>query len=169
MSIQNVLKMGNPLLHQKAELVSDIEKIETIISNMIDTMRHHHGAGIAAPQISISKRIIVYGFDFNPRYPQAKPIPLTIVINPVYEILNDSIMMVWEGCLSVPKLRAEIKRAKKIKCEGLKPDGTPFSKIVENFEAGIIQHECDHLDGILFPERIHNFKRFGFEDEISIY
>lgn len=171
MPIISVLKMGNPLLFTKANNV-DIIKIKSLkntISNMLDTMQHFNGVGISAPQIGINQRIIMYGIDNNPRYPNAKPIPLNIIINPVFKVIDDNSILDWEGCLSVPGLRAKIARFQKILCSGFDEHGKSFKKIADNFEARIIQHECDHLDGILFPSRIENFKHFSFESELKNY
>lgn len=169
MPIISVLKMGNPLLFTKADSVdiTKIKSLKNIICDMLDTMQHFNGVGISAPQIGINQRIIMYGIDNNPRYPHAKPIPLTIMINPIFKIIDDNRTLDWEGCLSVPGLRGKIARWQKILCTGFDVQGNPFEKIVENFEARIIQHECDHLDGILFPARIKNFNHFSFESELK--
>lgn len=168
MPIIPVLKMGNPLLFSQAKPVdiTQLESIKNFISDMRDTMKHFNGVGISAPQIGINQRIIMYGVDNNPRYPKAKPIPLTIMINPVFKIVDDNTMLDWEGCLSVPGLRGKISRLQKIICNGFDENGKSIEKIAEDFEARIIQHECDHLDGILFPSRIENFNYFSFESEI---
>jgi peptide deformylase len=169
MPIVPILKMGNPLLFIKAQNVDDptSEEIKNIIKDMIDTMNHFHGVGLSALQIGINKRVIVYGVDNNPRYPEAQPIPLTVFINPVLKIISYNELLGLEGCLSIPNLRGEVARYQTISCSGFNEHGNFIEKSVSNFEARIIQHEHDHLNGILFPSQIQNFKRFGFEEELT--
>lgn len=169
MIVNSILKMGNPNLINVAKKVENISSHKTdlneIIQKLFDTMKFFNGAGLAAPQINISKRIIVFGFDFNPRYPNEKPIPLTALINPTYIPLSEEKIEDWEGCLSLPQIRGKVPRYKYIEYKGYNADGNLISSVIEGFPARIIQHECDHLDGILFPARVLDFKYFGFENE----
>ncbi len=170
MSILTIVKMGNP---QLASVSSPIENFSTralydLIQDMQDTKQEKGGVGIAAPQIGHNKRVIIFGFEYSARYPNEKPVPHTILINPIIEILCDEMVDGWEGCLSVPGLRGLVPRYKKIKYSGYDPEGSPISRIVEGFHARSVQHECDHLDGVLFPERIKEFRYFGYEDELKL-
>lgn len=165
---KNILKMGNPFLYNRAEEVSDLgsEDLDKIVNDMLDTMNSANGVGIAAPQIGISKRIIIFGFDKNPRYPNEKPIPITVLINPEIEKLSDKTELGWEGCLSVPTLRGLVPRYNKIKYSGYDfKNKTNVEYIAEGFHARVVQHEVDHLDGILYPFRVNDLKDFGFERE----
>lgn len=170
MSVMPILKMGNPKLFATAENVINpqSEEIKIILQNMLDTMQYFHGVGIAAPQIGISKRIIIYSVNNNPRYPEATPIPLTVLINPEFVVVGEDKILGWEGCLSVPNLRGEVERYHTIRATGLNEHGQPVDKIVSAFESRIIQHECDHLNGTLFLTRISDFSRCGFEDELNL-
>lgn len=169
MTIQSVIKMGNPDLAVHAVTVQDHSNpiVQATIRDMIDTMHARGGVGIAAPQIGVSLRIIVFGFDTNPRYPDEQPIPLTILINPVINVLSRVFIDGWEGCLSVPGLRGLVPRFKKIQYQGLDEHGKLISREAEGFHARVVQHECDHLNGILFPQRIHDLHNFGYEDELK--
>jgi peptide deformylase len=168
MEKRSILKMGNPQLFEKSLRVADLKDplITQIITEMTEAMQRLGGVGIAAPQIGYKKRIMIFGFERSERYPDEKPVPFTILINPVFtplsEVMNDG----WEGCLSVPGLRGLIPRFSEIKYEGLDPQGNKIEREASNFHARMIQHECDHLDGILFPQRIKDLKRFGFEDAL---
>lgn len=169
MAIKSVIKMGNKQLATPSLPVTDLSKdeINKIIIDMQNTMKEKGGIGIAAPQIGYNHRIIMFGFDKSERYPNEKPIPFTILINPKFEVLSDEMVDGWEGCLSVPGIRGLVPRYNKIKYSGHDPDGHIISRTVEGFHARVIQHECDHLDGILFPQRIKDMKFFGFEDELK--
>jgi len=169
MTIQAVMKMGNQQLASPSILITDFtdERIKTIIADMHDTMQAKGGVGIAAPQIGYNVRIIMFGFDSNSRYPNEKPVPYTVLINPVFEILADELVDGWEGCLSVPGLRGLVPRYQKIRYQGYDLDGQLITKVAEDFHARVVQHECDHLDGILFPRRINDLRFFGFEDEFK--
>jgi len=166
MAIQTVLKMGDPRLLQKAELVpmQDIRsgKIQSIVADLFDTMRAVNGAGLAAPQIGHSLRIVLFGFDKNPRYPNAPAIPETVLVNPHITVLSNVEEEDWEGCLSVPGIRAKVPRFKKIRYQGLDAQGGTIDRTVEGFHARVVQHECDHLIGKLFPVRVKDFTNFGF-------
>jgi len=168
MAIKGILKMGNPVLTERSKEVdlSNSDYIERIIEDMTDTMKHYNGAGLAAPQIGYPLRIMMFGFDFNPRYPNEAPIPITILINPQMKIINDTLAEDWEGCLSVPGIRGKVPRYLGIEYTGVDENGNSITRKVENFHARVFQHEYDHLEGILFPARVKDFKNFGFEDEL---
>jgi peptide deformylase len=168
MPIKPVIRMGTERLSQPSLPVEHFgtEELYRLIQDMKDTLHEKKGVGIAAPQIGNYQRVVMFGFDKNERYPDEKPVPFTILINPVIAILTDETIDGWEGCLSVPGLRGLVPRFTKIKYDGFDPEGKPVSVIAENFHARMVQHECDHLDGILFPQRITDLQYFGFEDEI---
>ena len=127
-------------------------------------MRDAGGVGLAAPQIGVGLRVVIFGFEHSQRYPQAEPVPETLLINPVITPLTEEESLGWEGCLSVPGLRGEVPRWTRIRYQGLNPAGQVIDRTVEGFHARVVQHECDHLDGILFPMRVRDFTRFGFTD-----
>lgn len=170
MTAKSVLKMGNKKLASPSLPIESEDfatsKIFDIIQNMRDTMIEKGGVGIAAPQIGYNYRIILFGFEHSERYQNEKPVPLTILINPTYEALSDEMVDGWEGCLSVPELRGLVPRYRKIKYSGFDPKGNLISRTAENFHARVVQHEYDHLEGILFPQRIKDLRFFGFEEEI---
>ncbi len=166
--------MGDPRLFQASKPVDpdELDSLEGLIENMLETMQAANGAGLAAPQIGVMKRVVVYGVDFNPRYPGAGPIPLTILINPEIEFLGHELESDWEGCLSVPGMRGLVPRHERIRYTALNPQGEKIGGEVDGFHARVIQHECDHLDGVLYPMRIEDMRNFGFEevllsDEVS--
>lgn len=169
MTIQTVVKMGNQQLASSSIAITDFnnESLKNIIADMHDTMQAKGGVGIAAPQIGHNVRIIMFGFESNPRYSNEKPVPFTVLMNPVIEILSDELVDGWEGCLSVPGLRGLVPRHKKIRYQGYDLEGQLITRVAEDFHARVVQHECDHLDGILFPRRINDFQFFGFEDELK--
>ena len=166
MAVKDVLKMGDPRLLQKAELVHphDIrgEQVQSIITDLFDTMRAVNGAGLAAPQIDRNLQIVIFGFEHNSRYPNAPAVPETVLINPHISILSNAEEEDWEGCLSVPGIRAKVPRFKKIRYQGLDAKGATIDRTVEGFHARVVQHECDHLIGKLFPMRVKDFTNFGF-------
>lgn len=166
MAVRPILKMGHPGLLCKAEAVSafDTEELRSLVADMFDTMEAANGAGLAAPQIGVSKRVVIFGFDVNPRYPHAEPVPKTVLINPRIEVLADALEDGWEGCLSVPGMRGLVPRPRRIRYRGYDPAGRPIDREAEGFHARVVQHECDHLDGILYPMRIRDLTQFGFED-----
>jgi peptide deformylase len=168
MAVRNVLKMGHPLLRQVAAPVEvfDVAQMHALLTDMEDTMRALSGAGIAAPQIGESVRVVIFEMRENPRYPHVAPIPFTVLINPVLEPLDQEMEDGWEGCLSVPGLRGVVPRYRRLHYSGLDAQGQPFERTVEGFHARVVQHEVDHLDGILFPQRIRDMTRFGFEDAL---
>ena len=169
MAIQPVLRMGHPLLNQRAREVTafNTAELDQLVADMLETMRAEDGAGLAAPQIGVSLRVVVFGFDENPRYQEAPPVPRTVLINPVIKPLEDTLEAGWEGCLSVPGMRGVVPRYKHIEYSGFDASGESLRVEAEGFHARVVQHECDHLDGILYPQRIRDFSRFGFIDELA--
>ena len=166
MPIRTILRMGDPRLLQPASPVASPADPELpgLIEDLLDTMRDAGGVGLAAPQIGVSLRVVIFGFEHSQRYPQAEPVPETLLINPVITPLTEEESLGWEGCLSVPGLRGEVPRWTRIRYQGLDPEGRVIDRTVEGFHARVVQHECDHLDGILFPMRVRDFTRFGFTD-----
>lgn len=168
--IHEILRMGDPRLLQISEPVRDLQAPElgTLVSDMFETMHAADGAGLAAPQIGVPLRVVIFGYADpsarNPRYPDADPIPQTVLINPVIEQLSDEQEEGWEGCLSVPGLRGVVPRYAKIRYRGVDLNGQPIDRVVDGFHARVVQHECDHLDGILYPMRVRDFSRFGYTD-----
>ena len=167
MAIRDILKMGNPDLLKVSEPV-DFEKddLKTLIEDMKETMKANDGAGLAAPQIGVFKRLVIFGFDTNDRYPEADSVPFTVLINPIITPLSDEKENGWEGCLSVPGLRGVVPRYTHIKYEGYDAEGNKIEREEEDFHARVVQHECDHLDGILYPMKIEDYRYFGFHEEI---
>ena len=166
MSIRHILKMGDSRLLRQAEPIThfDTPELQTLIDDMFDTMRAANGAGLAAPQIGVSLQVVIFGFKQNPRYPDAPAVPETVLINPVLKPLSDEMAEDWEGCLSVPGLRGMVPRWTRLHYEGFDQYGRSISRDVDGFHARVVQHECDHLAGILYPMRIKDFSRFGFVD-----
>ena len=168
MAIQKVLKMGDPVLLQVAAPVDnfDTAELHELLADMRDTMQAMNGAGIAAPQIGVSKQVVIFGFDSNPRYPDAEAVPLTVLINPTLEFIGDEMEEGWEGCLSVPGMRGIVPRYKQLRYRGFDEKGQPIDRTVNDFHARVVQHECDHLIGKLYPMRITDFSKFGFVDTL---
>lgn len=168
MTVRRVLKMGDPLLYRKAEPVTafDTPELHALVSDMFDTMAAMNGAGLAAPQIGVSKRVVIFEVQSNPRYPEAEPVPRTILVNPVLEPVGDEKEDGWEGCLSVPGLRGLVSRYTQLRYTGHDPTGKPIDRTVSGFHARVVQHECDHLDGILYPMRLKDIRLLGFEDAL---
>ncbi|MGX8882902.1 peptide deformylase [Methylovorus sp. SPW-M1] len=166
MPIRPVLRMGDPLLLQKAAPVTafDTPELHTLIKDMEDTMAHMNGAGIAAPQIGVSLRVVIFGVGKNPRYPDAEQVPYTVLVNPTLQPVNDDQEDGWEGCLSVPGMRGIVPRYVRLHYTGFDQYGNPIDRLVSGFHARVVQHECDHLDGILYPMRIRDLANFGFQD-----
>ena len=166
--IRPVLRMGDPRLLKSTTTVSQFGTPElfSLIEDMRDTMAHLDGAGLAAPQIGVPLRVVIFGVDRNPRYPHAEAVPETILINPHLTPLADDLEEGWEGCLSVPGLRGMVPRFLRLRYEGFDQFGIPVSREVEGFHARVVQHECDHLDGLLYPMRIRDFSKFGFIEEL---
>ena len=166
MSVREILKMGDPRLLRQAEPVKQFgtAELEVLIADMFDTMYAANGAGLAAPQIGVNLQLVIFGFKQNQRYPEAPPVPETVLINPVLKPLSDEMDENWEGCLSVPGLRGVVPRWSKLHYEGFDQRGTRISRDVDGFHARVVQHECDHLAGILYPMRVKDFSRFGYVD-----
>ncbi len=166
--IRDVLRMGNPLLLQVSEPVIDFGSPEllALLQDMQDTMHALDGAGIAAPQIGVLKRMVIFGVEQNPRYPEAEAVPFTVLCNPVIVALADAVEEGWEGCLSVPGMRGVVPRWTSIRYTGFDQSGNPIDREATGFHARVVQHECDHLDGILYPLRIRDLRRFGFTAEL---
>ena len=164
--IRDVLRMGDPRLLERARPVErfDVPELHALLADMRETMAHKNGAGLAAPQIGVGLRVVIFGVRANPRYPDADEVPDTVLINPVLEPLGAETEEDWEGCLSVPGLRGVVPRYRRIRYSGSDERGVRFERTVEGFHARVVQHECDHLDGILYPMRIRDFARFGFND-----
>lgn len=166
MAIRTVLRMGDPILLQKAAVVTQFDTLElhALIQDMQDTMAHMNGAGIAAPQIGVSLRVVIFGVGSNPRYPDAEQVPYTVLINPTLNPVGDAQEDGWEGCLSVPGFRGVVPRYERLHYTGFDQYGNSIDRLVSGFHARVVQHECDHLDGILYPMRIQDLTKFGFTD-----
>ncbi|MEJ6564231.1 MAG: peptide deformylase [Burkholderiales bacterium] len=164
MSVRAVLRMGNPVLLERSEEIQDFNtrELNELIQDMKDTMTHLNGAGLAAPQIGELKRVVIFGFDSNERYPEASAVPFTVLINPTIHSLDETMEEGLEGCLSVPGLSGSVPRYNNIRYQGFDPFGTVIDRVVTGFHARVVQHECDHLNGILYPSRIKDFTTFGF-------
>ena len=166
MPIKPVLRMGEPVLLQRAATVEqfDTPELHVLIRDMEDTMEAMNGAGIAAPQIGVSLRVVIFGVGANPRYPDAEEVPYTVLVNPELTPLDEEMEEGWEGCLSVPGMRGVVPRYSRLRYTGFDQYGNPIDRTVSGFHARVVQHECDHLDGILYPMRIRDFSRFGFTE-----
>jgi len=169
MTIKAVLRMGDPRLLEIAAAVThfDTPELHQLVQDLMDTMRAEDGAGLAAPQIGVGLRVVVFGFDKNERYPDAEPVPQTVLINPLIEVLVEEREDGWEGCLSVPGLRGVVPRYTHIRYTGYDPLGKPVEREARHFHARVVQHECDHLDGILYPQRMSDMRRFGFTEVLQ--
>jgi peptide deformylase len=168
MAIREVLKMGDPRLLSVAQPVAEFgsPELKTLLTDMQDTMRDLNGAGLAAPQIGAGLRVVIFGFEENPRYPDADSVPFTILINPQLTPLSEVQDEGWEGCLSVPGMRGLVPRYRELRYTGFDADGNPIDRTVTDFHARVVQHEVDHLDGILYPRRIRDLTQFGFNDAL---
>lgn len=164
--IRDILKIGDPRLLQVARPVTrfNTPELRILIDDMFDTMDHANGAGLAAPQIGVDLQVVIFGFDRNPRYPDAPTVPKTVLINPELTPLGEEQDEAWEGCLSVPGLRGVVPRFTRLKYTGFDVMGARIERVAEDFHARVVQHECDHLQGILYPMRVTDFTRFGFTD-----
>jgi peptide deformylase len=168
MAVRPVLKMGEPLLRQVALPVSRFDaQLAALVADMDDTMRHLSGAGIAAPQIGVGARVVIFELQDNPRYPHISPVPYTVLVNPTLTPLTQEESEGWEGCLSVPGMRGLVPRITRVRYQGFDLNGAPIDRTVEGFHARVVQHEVDHLDGILFPQRVRDLRHFGFEDALA--
>jgi peptide deformylase len=168
MTVRRVLKMGDPLLHRVADTVTEFDtpELAALIADMFDTMAALNGAGLAAPQIGVSRRVVIFGVEANPRYPDAEAVPTTVLINPVIDFLTQDTDDAWEGCLSVPGLRGVVSRCTHVRYRAFDPQGRPIEREARGFHARVVQHECDHLDGILYPMRLKDARLFGYEDAL---
>ena len=166
--IHPILRMGDPRLLRVAKPVRCFDaSLDALVADLFDTMHDAHGAGLAAPQIGIDLRVVIFGFAAtNQRYPDAEPVPETVLVNPIIERLDDDEADDWEGCLSVPGMRGVVPRQTRIRYRGIDAAGAPIDRIASGFHARVVQHECDHLDGILYPMRMRDFTRFGFTEEL---
>jgi peptide deformylase len=166
--IREILRMGDPRLLRVAPPVPDAmigsAELQTLIADMFDTMHDAGGVGLAAPQIGVDLQLVIFGFDRAERYPDAPPVPRTILLNPLVTPLSQDMDEGWEGCLSVPGMRGVVSRYSMIRYQGVDPEGQPIDRRAEGFHARVVQHECDHLIGRLYPSRITDFSRFGFTD-----
>ena len=169
MAIREILKMGHPTLLEVAKPVEkfNTSELDSIIEDMIDTMKENDGAGLAAPQIGLGMQLVIFGFDSNERYPEADQVPFTVLINPVITPIGDEEEDGWEGCLSVPGLMGVVPRFKKIRYQGKDQYGNEIDREVDGFHARVVQHECDHLIGKLYPMRIRDFSQFGYHDTLT--
>jgi peptide deformylase len=165
-AVKTVLRMGEPLLLQKALPVTafDTPELHALIEDMQDTMHAMNGAGIAAPQIGVSLQVVIFGVSRNPRYPDAEQVPFTVLINPTLAVVGDEIEEDWEGCLSVPGMRGIVPRYVRLHYKGFDQYGDAIDRLVSGFHARVVQHECDHLNGILYPMRITDLSQFGYTD-----
>ncbi|WP_238938643.1 peptide deformylase [Pseudomonas typographi] len=164
--IREVLKMGDERLLRVAPPVPPemfgTQPLHTLIADMFETMAHVGGVGLAAPQVGIDLQLVIFGFERSDRYPDAEAVPRTVLLNPLITPLGPTHEEGWEGCLSVPGLRGVVARYQRIRYEGFDPDGNPIERVAEGFHARVVQHECDHLIGRLYPSRITDFSRFGY-------
>lgn len=164
--IHEVLKMGDPRLLRIAEPVAgfDTPELHALIADMFETMHSLNGAGLAAPQIGVNLRLVIFGFSSSPRYPDADAVPETVLINPVITFIGDEQEDGWEGCLSVPGLRGVVPRYRSLRYTGFDQYGKTIDRTASGFHARVVQHECDHLDGVLYPMRVRDFRQFGYTD-----
>ncbi len=166
MSVREILRMGDPRLLRVADPVRgfDTPELHALVADMFETMRSVNGAGLAAPQIGVNLQLVIFGFGANARYPDAPAVPETVLINPILTALSDEMEEGFEGCLSVPGLRGSVPRYTRLRYEGFDQHGEPIRREVDGFHARVVQHEVDHLLGILYPMRIKDFSRFGFTE-----
>ena len=166
--IRDVLRMGDARLWQKSSPVAQFNtgELNDLLLDMRDTMAHLNGAGLAAPQIGVPLRVVIFGVKSNPRYPGIEEVPETVLINPVLTPLDAELEEGWEGCLSVPGMRGVVPRYKRLMYSGFDEKGQRFERVVQDFHARVVQHEVDHLDGVLYPMRIRDFTRFGFIEQL---
>jgi peptide deformylase len=169
MAIRPILRLGDPRLREIAAPVREIHapELQTLIADMLETMEANDGAGLAAIQIGVPLRVVIFGVEQNPRYPDVEPVPFTVLINPEITPLGEEREYGWEGCLSVPGMRGLVPRYARIRYRGRDASGAPIDRTVAGFHARVVQHECDHLDGILYPQRIEDMTAFGFNEELA--
>src|SRR3954466_8829924 len=168
MPAREVLRMGHPVLREKSKPVekTGTPELRALIADMKETMAAQNGAGLAAPQIGVSQRVVIFGVDQNPRYPDAEAVPFTILVNPKLTMLTRDVEEGWEVCRSVPGMRGVVPRYLKLRYTGFDERGNPIDRVAEGFHAGVVQHEADPLDGILYPMRLTDMSRFGFTEEL---
>ncbi len=168
MPAREVLRMGHPVLRERSKAVERFgtPELHALVEDMTATMAAKNGAGLAAPQIGVGLRVVIFGVDHNPRYPDAEAVPFTVLVNPQIVLLTREVEEGWEGCLSVPGMRGVVPRYKKLRYTGFDADGNPIECVAEGFHARVVQHECDHLDGILYPQRMTDLSRLGFIEEL---
>ncbi len=168
MAIKPVLRMGDPRLLEPSKPVKKFrtDELNALIRDMRDTMASLNGAGLAAPQIGVNLQVVIFGIERNPRYPDAEAVPFTILINPKLTPVNNAKEEGWEGCLSVPGMRGLVSRYLNLRYQGLDEKGKKIDRTVSDFHARVVQHECDHLEGILYPMRIRDLRNFGFTAEL---
>jgi len=166
MAVRKVVRMGDPVLLKTAELVREFgtPELEALLADLQDTMKAENGAGIAAPQIGVSLQVVIFGGFKSVRYPDAPEIPFTVLCNPVLTPIGDEVVEDWEGCLSVPGMRGLVPRHEKLRYQGFDLQGNPIDRTVDAFHARVVQHECDHLFGLLYPMRIRDLRNFGYAD-----
>ena len=169
MAIRPILRIGDPRLREVATPVEafDTPELHELIEDMFETMEAADGAGLAATQIGVLKRVMIFSVDDNPRYPEADVVPTTVLVNPEFSVISDEIEGFWEGCLSVPGMRGYVERRARIKYTGFDQFGVLTEREAEGFHAVVFQHEYDHLDGILYTDRLADPKKFGFVDELA--
>jgi peptide deformylase len=168
MTIHTILKMGDPRLLEVSQVVTDFDtpELHQLIEDMRETMYANDGAGLAAPQIGVLQRVVIFENQANPRYPNVEQVPFTVLINPQLEVLSDELLGFWEGCLSLPGMRGWVERPANLRYSGYNQYGTFFERTVSGFHATVVQHECDHLDGLLYPMRMSDMSKFGFADQL---
>jgi peptide deformylase len=164
MTVRDILKMGDARLLRVAQPVREFDtpELHALIADMFDTMAAANGAGLAAPQIGVDLQLVIFGFERNERYPDAPPVPQTVLVNPAITPEGEAMEEGWEGCLSVPGLRGVVPRHARIRYSGQDALGRPIEREAEGFHARVVQHECDHLQGVLYPMRVRDFARFGY-------
>lgn len=168
MAVRPILRLGHPLLREVALPLRQFgtPELQALVQDLLDTMKASNGAGLAAIQIGVLQRVVIFGLERNSRYPDAEPVPLTVLVNPEIEPLGEDRELGWEGCLSVPGMRGLVPRHRRIRYRGYDQHGQPIDRTVADFHARVVQHECDHLDGVLYPDRIEDRRAFGFEEEL---
>jgi len=168
MAVREVLRMGDPRLLQPAEPVTELntDNLHRLVRDLWETMEAYQGVGLAATQVGVALRVVVFAVAGNPRYPEADSVPATALVNPQWEPLSEADEEMWEGCLSLPGFRGVVPRHGRIRYSGWSPEGEPIERTVEGFHARVVQHECDHIDGLLYPMRMPSLHDFGFEEEL---
>ncbi len=168
--MNRILRIGHPLLLERSAEVREFGTpgLQRLVDEMLAIMEQHQGVGLAAPQIGILQRIIVFGMEECARYPECEPVPLTVLINPAFEPMEEDLEQEWEGCLSIPGMRGLVPRYRRIRYRGQDLQGRPISREASGFHARILQHELDHLDGVLYPQRIRDMRMFGYEEELAL-